>query len=557
VSRPPTARARLKPQGSIRTRLALSHLAVIAVAMLLSGLALLSSLDRYFTQAMERNLVAQAQITAQTLIPGSVVIGPLSDAAVAASNTIRQQRVDNLYLQAENVADPGREVAPSGPPLPVGELDLTYLADASLELGAALDTRIRVLDAAGIVLVDSAGTDVGADLSPDPLVAQALQGRYARQTERQGAMHVAVPVTVEGKLAGVVYLSQPLRDVVAVLGDLRLRWALSMAVALPLAGLASLLLSRAIAHPVRQLTDAASAVAEGLLDRQVPVRSRDELGRLSAAFNDMTARLRAARQTEIDFVANVSHELRTPLTSLKGLVETLRDGAVDDARVRDRFLETIEGETDRLIGLVNDLLLLSRVDSDALTVRRQAVDLAELAASVVDQFAIQVEAQGLTVRVETPTGLPPAWADPDRTTQVLLNLLDNAVKYSPPGGTVAVQIDGPGPERGCLRVAVRDEGPGIPADALPRIGERFYRVDKARTRAQARARPSHTAGAGLANPNSRARPEPGERVARPQDGIGLGLAIARALVEAQGGELWLESVEGHGTTAAFTLPVAS
>jgi signal transduction histidine kinase len=532
------ARTQFWPMHSVRARLALSHLAVIAVAMLLSGLALLSSLDRYFTQAMERNLVAQAQITAQTLIPGSVVIGPVSDAAVAASNTIRQQRVDNLYLQAENVADLAREVVS---PLPVGELDLGYLADASIELGAALDTRIHVLDASGIVLVDSAGADQGANLSSDPLVAEALQGRYARHTEGSGraaAMHVAVPVTVEGKLGGVVYLSQPLRDVVAVLGDLRLRWALSMAVALSLAGLVGLLLSRAIARPVRQLTVAASAVAEGQLDRQVPVRSRDELGRLGAAFNDMTARLRAARQTEVDFVANVSHELRTPLTSLKGLIETLRDGAVDDVRVRDRFLETIEGETDRLIGLVNDLLLLSRVDSDALTVRRQPVDLAELAASVVDQFAFQVETQDLTLRVDAPPGLPAAWADPDRTTQVLLNLLDNAVKYSPSGGAIVVEIDSPrsdiggpdpetgspNPDSGHLRIAVRDQGPGIPADVLPRLGERFFRVDKART--------------------------------RPQGGVGLGLAIARALVDAQGGRLWLESVEGHGTTATFTLPAA-
>jgi signal transduction histidine kinase len=545
-----------RPARSIRARLALSFLAVIAVAMLLSGLALLSSLNRYFTQAMERNLIAQAQITAQSLIPGAVTIHPVGEAQASVSNTIRQQRVDNLYLQAENVSPPGWVVPP-------GDLDLGYLADAELELGAALDTRVRVLDVVGTVLVDSAGTDDGADLSGDPLIAEALQGRYARRAQGSGAaaeMHVAVPVTVEGKLGGVIYLSQPLRDVQAVLGDLRLRWALSMALALPLAGLVGLLLSRAIARPVRQLTAAAGAVAEGQLDRQVPVRSRDELGRLSAAFNDMTARLRAARQTEIDFVANVSHELRTPLTSVKGLVETLRDGAVDDIRVRGHFLETIEGETDRLIGLVNDLLLLSRVDSDALTVQQQAIDLVELAGSVVDQFAFQAEAQGLTLRVDAPPGLPLAWGDPDRTTQILLNLLDNAAKYSPPGGTVRVQIESPAPVKdplpgqaacqaerpalapgapragagptaersprspSCLRVSVRDEGPGIPAAALPRLGERFYRVDKARARAYG--------------------------------GSGLGLAIARALVEAQDGRLWLESEQGHGTAAIFTLPVA-
>jgi signal transduction histidine kinase len=496
--------------------LTLSHLAVIVVAMGLSGFLLLSFLNRYFLQAMEDNLVAQAQITAQTLIPGATTIDRPAEPQASVSNTLRQQRVDNIYLQTENVAPPtGR--------LPTGDMDLAYLADASIELGAALDTRIRVLDVQGVVLLDSAQTDQGLDLRTDPLVAQALTGVYASQTNQGGwapKMHVVVPVTAEGRLVGVVYLSQPLRDVMAVLSDLRIRWGLSMAVALLLSGLVGLALSGAIARPVRRLTAAAGAVARGELDQQVPVRSRDELGRLSVAFNEMTVRLRAARQMEVDFVANVSHELRTPLTSVKGLVETLRDGAVDDHQVRDRFLETIEDETNRLIGLVSDLLFLSRVDSDALTLRREPVDVAQLARATVDQFAVQAEAQGLELRVEAGPDTPPAWGDPDRITQVLLNLLDNAVKYSHPGGAITIRVDSA--HKHMVRMQVQDKGIGIPADVLVRVGERFYRVDKARSRAQG--------------------------------GSGLGLAIARALVEAHGGDLWLESEEGQGTTVTFTLP---
>jgi signal transduction histidine kinase len=507
---------RSRRKTSIRTRLTLSHLAVIAVAMVLSGVLLLSFLDRYFLQAMEDNLVAQAQITAQTLVPGSATIDHPAQAQSWVSNTLRQQRVDNIYLQTENVAPPIG-------PLPTGGLDLAYLADASLELGAALDTRIRVLDSRGVVLVDSAQEDQGVDMSVDPLVAQALSGVYASRTNASGRapeMHVAVPVIVEGRLSGVVYLSQPLRDVMAVLGDLRLRWGLAMAIALLLSGVVGLLLSGAIARPVKLLTVAAGAVAEGHLDQQVPVRSRDEVGRLSEAFNEMTARLRAARQMETDFVANVSHELRTPLTSVKGLVETLRDGAVDDYQVRDRFLETIEGETNRLIGLVNDLLLLSRVDSEALRLRHGAVDLSQLARAAAEQFSLQAEAQHLDLQVVAGPDVSLAWGDPDRITQVLLNLLDNAVKYSRPGGTVVVTIDGELPDR--VRVRVQDQGIGIPAEVLTRVGERFYRVEKARSRAQV--------------------------------GSGLALAIARALVQAHGGDLWLESAEGRGTTVTFTLP---
>ena len=302
--------------SSIRTRLTLSHLAVIVVAMGLSGFLLLSLLEQYFLEAMEDSLVAQARITAQALIPGahgrraagrSTAGLGLQHAAAAAAQQSR--------LQAQNVAPPLEEI-------PLGDLDLSHLADASLQLSSQLDTRIRILDAGATVLVDSHEQDQGADLGDDPLVAQALAGQYASRTDQgsryQEAMHLALPVLVEDKLVGVVYLSQPLDDATAVLSDLRTRWLLSTLIALLLSAAVGLLLSGAIARPVRRLTAAAGAVARGDLDQQVPVRSRDELGRLSRAFNDMTARLRPARQMQIDFVANVSHELRTPLTAVKG-----------------------------------------------------------------------------------------------------------------------------------------------------------------------------------------------------------------------------------------------
>ncbi|UCC75415.1 MAG: HAMP domain-containing protein, partial [Anaerolineales bacterium] len=409
--------------------------------------------------------------------------------------------------------------------LSLGDLDLAYLANASLQLSSQLDTRIRILDAQGTVLVDSRQDESSANLRADALVGQALEGRYASRIDpgdgaQETAMHLALPVLVEGRLVGVVYLSQPLRDVTAVLHDLRTRWLLSTAIALLLSGVVGWLLSRAIASPLRRLTAAAGAVAGGQLDQQVPVHSRDELGRLSQAFNEMTARLRAARQMQVDFVANVSHELRTPLTAIKGSVETLRDGAVDDPQVRDRFLETVEGETDRLIRLVNDLLILSRADSEALNLKRDAVDLAQLVRATVKRFAPQAEARGLVCRLETPTDSLLVRADGDRIEQVLVNLVDNAIKYSRPGGRVTVRVDGGHGHP--ARVQVQDEGVGIPAEDLARIGQRFYRADKARSRADG--------------------------------GSGLGLAIAQALVQAHGGQLWLESQEGQGTLVTFTLP---
>jgi signal transduction histidine kinase len=504
--------------SSIRIRLTLSYLAVIVVAMSLSGFVLLSLLERYFLQAMEDSLVAQARITAQALIPGALAEGPPIEVPSSAFNTL-QQRASNIELQAQNVMPPVEE-------FPLGDVDLDYLTDASLQLSSQLDTRIRILDAQGVVLVDSYQVEQGADLRDDPLVAQALAGKYASDTDQSGryqsAMHLALPVLVEGKLVGAVYLSQPLQDAIAVLSDLRSRWLLSTVIALVLSGAVGLLLSGAIARPLRLLTAAAGAVARGQLDQQVPVRSRDELGRLSQAFNEMTARLHAARQMQVDFVANVSHELRTPLTAVKGLVETLRDGAVDDPQVRDRFLETVEDETDRLIRLVNDLLILSRVDSEALDLKRELVDLTHLAQATAAKLEPQADTRQVALRVEANTRAPFAWADPDRIEQVLVNLLDNAIKYSHPGSTVTIRIDDG--SDGMARVQVQDKGIGIPAEDLPRIGERFYRADKARSRTEG--------------------------------GSGLGLAIAQALVEIHGGHLDLESEEGQGTRVTFTLPPA-
>jgi signal transduction histidine kinase len=204
------------------------------------------------------------------------------------------------------------------------------------------------------------------------------------------------------------------------------------------------------------------------------------------------------------------------------MLETLRGGAVHDPEVRDAFLETAESETDRLIRLVNDLLLLSRADSAALTLRRESADVVELVRATVDRLTPQAEAKGLTVRVDARPDTPLAWIDPDRIEQVLVNLLDNAIKYSRPGASVVVAVSS-GPDRSAL-VQVRDQGIGIPAEDLLHIGQRFYRADKARSRAEG--------------------------------GSGLGLAIARALVEAHGGRLWLESQEGQGTLVSFTLPSA-
>jgi signal transduction histidine kinase len=516
---------------SIRTRLVLSHLFVIFVAMAISGFLLLSFLERYFVDAMERSLLAQAQLTAQALIPGATA--RVEEQDLAAANVLNQQQWSNISVQMAQQAAPT-----SSPPLPAPtpqpDSPLASLSDVTLSLSTELETRIRILDQQGIVLVDSMdGQDVGHDLSGVEEVAQALSGqpgkaiRLADSRIGMGGrtMYVAVSISLDRQVVGAVYLSQSMSDLLAVIYDLRWRLVISAGVAAVVASTAGLLLSRALTRPIQQLTLAADEVARGDLERQVPVRSADEIGRLGQAFNRMIAQLRATERMRTDFVSNVSHELRTPLTAVKGLVETLRDGAVDDRQVRDRFLATIEDETDRLIRLVNDLLVLSKADSQALKLKQEPLDVRDLVGRSVHKLAPQVEEKGILVEVSASE--EPQWvlADADRIEQVLVNLLDNAIKYSPEGGRITVAIDEGSPAPGLVSITVRDEGVGIPAGDLPRVFERFYRVDRARS--------------------------------RDGGGSGLGLSIAKAIVEAHGGEITLRSEEGQGTTVHFTLPRAS
>jgi len=236
--------------------------------------------------------------------------------------------------------------------------------------------------------------------------------------------------------------------------------------------------------------------------------------------HDLTA-LRQLERVRTEFVANVSHELRTPLTAIQGYLETLLSGALEEPENARRFLEIVLRHSERLGRLLNDLTDLSNIELGKVTLRKEAVRLDELVASVVAIIGPRAARSRVTVTAHTPADLPGVVADRDRLVQILINLVDNAVKYTPEGGAVTVTARATGDE--ALEVAVADTGVGIPAADLPRITERFYRVDKARSRALG--------------------------------GTGLGLAIVKHLVLAHGGELRIESPHQQGTTVRFTLPI--
>jgi two-component system phosphate regulon sensor histidine kinase PhoR len=232
---------------------------------------------------------------------------------------------------------------------------------------------------------------------------------------------------------------------------------------------------------------------------------------------DLT-RIRRLETVRRDFISNISHELRTPLASLKALTETLQDGALEDPNAAHRFLGRIQTEVDALTQMATELLELSRIESGQVPLELKLLPPSHLLHSAADRMKMQAERAGLTLAENCPDDLPLIQADMPRLEQVLVNLIHNAVKFTPPGGEVVLtaSLDGR-----FVRFAVRDTGPGIPADDLPRIFERFYRVDRSRT----------------------------------GGGTGLGLSIARHLVEAHGGRIWAESREGEGSTFYFTIPV--
>lgn len=231
---------------------------------------------------------------------------------------------------------------------------------------------------------------------------------------------------------------------------------------------------------------------------------------------DLT-RLRRLETVRRDFISNLSHELRTPLASLKALTETLHDGALDDPPAARRFIDQIQIEVDALSQMVTELLELSRIESGRLSLDLQPVAPCDLLNSASKRMQLQAERAGLTLRVECADDLPKVRMDMQRLEQVLVNLIHNAVKFTRAGGDVTLLA---GSDYGFVRFAVRDTGVGIPAEEVSRIFERFYRVDKSRT----------------------------------GSGTGLGLSIAKHIVEAHRGKIWVESVEGQGSTFYFTIP---
>jgi two-component system phosphate regulon sensor histidine kinase PhoR len=559
---------------------------------------------------------------------------------VYLSDLVREAHLADLEAQLTAEAQLIGDALASSPAWSEPDSDLDLLARHYADL---LGARVTLIGADGTVLGESHEdwTQMDNHLYR-PEVQQAMargQGSSIRFSETVGyeMMYAAVPVTAEGRVMGIVRVALPLRQIEANVA--RLRQALLSATLLTasLAGLLALLIAERTAQPVRRLTEVVQRMTQGDLSARLLPTTRDEIGTLTRAFNQMAGRLRetiatlteersrlaavldnmadgvlitdgdgrvrlinpaAARllgtdteaalscsfaqvardhrlialwqqcrelgeeQIELvevdrrgpflqavltplqdaepraclvilqdltrvrrletvrrDFISNISHELRTPLASLRALVDTLRDGALEDPPAAQRFLNRIETEVDALAQMVQELLELSRIESGRVPLRLAPVAVADVVLPPVERLRPQAERFVLRLTVDLPPDLPPVLADEERIQQVVTNLVHNAIKFTPSGGEVAISAAAGGDE---VVVSVRDTGVGISADDLPRIFERFYKADQARR----------------------------------SGGTGLGLSIARHIVQAHGGRIWADSVEGKGSTFYFSLPGA-
>jgi signal transduction histidine kinase len=308
----------------------------------------------------------------------------------------------------------------------------------------------------------------------------------------------------------------------ATLGFLQSVWW-QFLIAGAIAGAISLLIARWLARgmtqPLRDMAAAARAMETGDYSRRIRTRSRDEVGQLAVAFNRMSAELEVLERSRRDLVANVSHELKTPITAIRAHLENLADGVEQPDR---ETLQVMLAQTERLGRLVDQLLDLSRLESGEVPLHPGTFALAPLVERVASEIAVGRSVDDIELRDDVPERLL-VHADEERVHQVLFNLVDNAVRFTPPGGTVTVSAE---LDADRVVVTVADTGVGVGAEHLPRLFERFYRADPARSRDDG-------------------------------GGTGIGLAIARSIVEGHGGRITAESEPGRGATFTFDLPAAT
>ena len=566
-----------------------------------------------------------------------LIVASMGVMGIYLTNSVRNSQLDNLRFHLEQEA---RITAEASLPSLLGQGDAPDVL--AKKLGKEIDSRITVIATDGTVLGDSIEDPATMENhAARPEVKDALASGIGESTRysttlKEPMMYVAVPVASQGKILGIARVALTLATVEDSVNHVTRTIILATVIITLLAVLAAWLIARTTTRPIRQLTRASQGIAAGQLGQKITVPTKDEIGQLARAFNEMSSNLKTTMEAistektklanvlgnmadgvimtdadgnvvlanpaagklfgfkeeiavdkplievvhdhEVDeilklclktrqeqttqfesgisrhflraiavpidnqgrlngvlflfqdltelknlqtmrreLVGNISHELRTPIAGIKAMVQTLRDGAIDNREVAQDFLGRIESEADRLTQIVTELTQLSRIETGRAELKIESADINALIDGAVAEMNPVAERQQITLLTELTPGLPLIHADKDRIRQTIINLVHNAIKFNKPNGRVTISTSYDGKS---VTVSVSDSGIGISKEDLPHVFERFYKADKART----------------------------------GGGSGLGLAIAKHTVQAHGGEIHAQSEEGKGSTFTFSLP---
>lgn len=479
--------------GSIRNRLLVAFLAVALTAAAGLSYYFLTNIEAYGLRRLEERLDTEVRLSAALL-------------AIDYEATAKKGEARLTPQQAQRVS--------------------TALAEASAETA----TRLMVVDTAGTVLADSNATSAaGSSYASRPEITKALAGTYGAATRFSPTgrvqLFVAAPVRVGGRIVGATYATSTTFSILTLLSDYRSQLAIFIVIFVAAAWALTELLTRWLTRPLSRLETGAQALASDHSVRVEPGGPR-EVRAIAEAFNQLAEEIETSslelHEEEVRksrFVSDVSHELRTPLTAIRGAAETLLEGDVPEEDAQ-RFLRRIVSEADRLARLATDLLNLQRIEGATGELPLSRVRLLQVAKLAVESLEPLADDRGVKVVVQGDA--PAVLGDRDRLQQVVANLVDNASRMTPRGGTVTVALAGDG-DRALL--SVLDEGPGIPPADIPRLFDRFYRAQLSRDR---------TTG-----------------------GAGLGLAIVKAIVTAHAGELEVANRPEGGARFTVRLPALS
>lgn len=386
-----------------------------------------------------------------------------------------------------------------------------------------------------LYIVDSRGQIIAISGVPDLIKGESIpveesatlsQGKtiekvYVESATEKRYLVFGTPIVSRGGVLGGVYVMSSLEGIDQSLQKVREMLTLAGLGAFFLALGVTYILSRKLSNPLIQMEKAARKIAKGDLNTRVKLTSTDEIGSLAQAINDLAFDLQRYRDTRKEFFANISHELRTPITYVEGYAKVLKDKLYESEEEKDKYLDIIHTESIRLSRMIGDLFDLSKIDEGKISLQLEWIDVTEVMEGAIQKTTIQAKKKGLNVQLNVQDKLPLVYCDGSRMTQIFINLLDNAIRYTDKGGIFVEMWE----EDLQIKIAMKDTGMGIPEKELPYIFDRFYRVEKSRS--------------------------------RQFGGTGLGLAIVKDLVELQGGNILVSSILGKGTRFELTFPTTS